>query len=324
MLAVRATSANFDNPLDALSVSDVPDVDIADAAPADWVPVTLKATALNQHDVWSLRGVGLAAEKLPMVIGCDGAGVTDEGTEVLVHAVITSSDWTRPETLDPKRSILSEAYNGTLADRVWIPRANLVPKPIELSFEEAACLPVAWLTAFSMLTAKAQVVAGDTVLVQGAGGGVSTAAISIAKALGLQVFVTSRAAERRARALELGADEVFEPGARLPHRVDAVIESVGKATWAHSLRALRPGGTIVVCGATSGDAPLELNRVFFQQLRIVGSTMGSREELAAVARLCVDTGVRPTIDSIRPLSEARSAFERLIAGDAFGKLVLTL
>ncbi len=324
MLAVRATSASPDSPLDALEVGDVADSEIEDAAPADWVPVTIKAAALNQHDVWSLRGVGLKSEHLPMVLGCDGAGVTDDGREVIVHAVIISDDWTGPETQDPKRAILSERHNGTLAERVWVPAGNLVDKPASLSFEEAACLPVAWLTAFSML-GKADLAEGDSILVQGASGGVSTALVSLGSALGYRVWVTSRDESKGARAVELGADQAFESGARLPDRVDAVMESVGQATWGHSLRSLRPGGTIVTCGATSGDAPsAELNRVFFQQLRVLGSTMGSLAELEALTALVAERGIHPVIDSVRPLAEARDAFERLLSGDSFGKLVLTV
>ena len=324
MLAVRAMSASPESPLDALAVGEVSDTEIADAAPAGWVPVTLRATALNQHDVWSLRGVGLSADHLPMVLGCDGAGVTDDGREVIVHAVIVSPDWTGPETQDPKRAILSERHNGTLAERVWVPPGNLVPKPAALSFEEAACLPVAWLTAFSMLR-KAELTEGDTVLVQGASGGVSTALVCLGSALGYRVWVTSRSAEKGDRAVALGADQAFESGARLPERVDAVMESVGAATWPHSLRSLRPGGTIVTCGATSGDAPsAELNRVFFQQLRVIGSTMGSRQELDELAGLVAGRGIHPVIDSVRPLADAGSAIERLIAGESFGKLVLTV
>ena len=318
MLAARAIAANPSDPLEALEVAEIDEP----PAPEGWVPVTLRAMALNQHDVWSLRGVGLSADKLPMVLGCDGAGVTDDGTEVVVHAVITRPEWTGPETEDPKRSILSEHHNGTLAERVWVPAANLIPKPAALSFEEAACLPVAWLTAFAMYR-KSGLSTGDTVLVQGASGGVSTALVSIGAALGYRVWVTSRSPEKSARSVTLGAAQAFESGERLPERVDAVMESVGQATWAHSLRSLRPGGTIVTCGATSGDAPsAELNRVFFQQLRVIGSTMGSREQLAELVQLCADSGIRPVIDSVRPLSEARDAFARLIDGESFGKLVL--
>jgi NADPH:quinone reductase-like Zn-dependent oxidoreductase len=228
------------------------------------------------------------------------------------------------ETFDPRRSLLSERFDGALAQRLAIPTRNLVAKPAELSAEQAACVPTAWLTAFRMLTTRGQLHSGETVLVQGAGGGVSTALIALAKSLGLRVWVTSRDEARRAHALELGADEAFESGARLPERVDAVMESVGQATWSHSLKALRPGGRIVVCGATSGPAPsAELNRVFFLQLSVIGSTMGTREELERVLAHMVSTGLRPQIDSTFPLPDAATAIGRIAAGEAFGKVVVT-
>jgi NADPH:quinone reductase-like Zn-dependent oxidoreductase len=168
------------------------------------------------------------------------------------------------------------------------------------------------------------VVPGATILVQGAGGGVATALIVLASAAGVRVWVTGRSEEKRARALELGAEQAFEAGARLPERVDAVMETIGEATWAHSLRSLRPGGTIVVCGATSGFAPpAELNRIYFLQLSIVGSTMGTRDELERLVRFCVDKGVRPVIHETLPLREARHAFETMLAGQVLGKIVLT-
>jgi NADPH:quinone reductase-like Zn-dependent oxidoreductase len=175
-----------------------------------------------------------------------------------------------------------------------------------------------------MLFAQSGAQPGDTVLVQGAGGGVSTALIALARAAGYRVWVTSRSAEKQARAVELGAHEAFDSGARLPGRVDAVFETVGEATWSHSLRALRPGGTLVVSGATSGpNPPADLTRVFFLQLRIIGSTMGNRDELERVARLCEVTGIRPSIDAVLPLADARDAFARMAEGEVFGKLVLT-
>jgi NADPH:quinone reductase-like Zn-dependent oxidoreductase len=165
---------------------------------------------------------------------------------------------------------------------------------------------------------------GDTVLVQGAAGGVSTALIALARAAGYRVWVTSRSADKQARAVALGAHDAFDTGARLPGRVDAVFETVGEATWGHSLRALRPGGTLVVSGATSGpNPPADLTRVFFLQLRIIGSTMGTRDELERVARFCEVTGIRPSIDAALPLADARAAFARMAEGEVFGKLVLT-
>ena len=290
-----------------------------------WALVDVKAASLNHHDLWSLRGVGLREEALPMILGCDAAGIDQDGNEVVVHSVISDSDWRGDETLDPKRSLLSERHQGTFAEQVVVPRRNLVPKPPELSFEQAACLPTAWLTAYRMLFTRAGVSPGATVLVQGAGGGVATALIVLGRAAGLRVWATSRTEPKRVAALELGCDAVFEPGARLPERVDAVMETVGAATWDHSLKSLRPGGTLVVSGATSGQDPsASLNRVFFLQLSVVGSTMGTRDELGRLLSLCVERDVRPVIEATYPLASARDAFAKLAEGEVFGKLVLTL
>lgn len=320
MYAAYVTSLSMDDPLSGLTVGEV-----AAAAPPDgWVRVRVEAAALNHHDLWSLRGVGLAADRLPMVLGCDAAGITDDGREVIVHAVISRPGWDGDETEDPKRSLLSEVHPGTLAEEVWVPARNLVPKPAELSFAEAACLPTSWLTAYRMLFTKAGLAPGQTVLVQGAGGGVASAAIALARAAGLRVWATTRDETKADRAREIGADQVFRPGERLPDRVDAVLDSVGAATWAHSLRALRPGGRLVTCGATSGpNPPADLNRVFFLQLQVIGSTMGTRDELVRLSRMLVETGVRPVIDRVLPLSQAADGLGAMLAGDVFGKVVLT-
>lgn len=247
--------------------------------------MTLRAASLNHHDLWTLRGAGITQDQLPIVLGCDGAGIDEDGREVIVHSVINDPDWRADETLDPRRSLLSEHHDGTLAEKVAVPRRNLVPKPAGLSWAEAACLPTAWLTAYRMLFHDSGLAPGATVLVQGAGGGVSTALIPLARAAGLRVWATSRSPRKRERALALGAHQALEVGARLPDRVDAVMETVGAATWTHSARALGPGGTIVVAGATSGDTPsTPLTRTFLMQLRIVGSTMGTRSEFERLIR----------------------------------------
>ncbi len=321
MLAVSCVSQSSDDPLSGLEVGQRPDPEVPDG----WVRVHVKAAALNHHDLWSLKGVGLAADKLPMILGCDAAGVTDDGRDVVVHAVVSTPGWSGDETLDPRRTLLSELYDGTLAETLVVPAANVLPKPTGLSWEEAACLPTAWLTAYRMLFTQSGLRPGDTVLVQGAGGGVATAAIALARAAGFVVWATSRDEGKREQALQLGAHAAFETGARLPARVDAVLETVGKATWSHSLKSLRPGGTVVVSGATTGaDPSADLNRVFFLQLRVVGSTMGSRAELAGLLSFCEAAGIRPLIDEVLPLSGATRAFERLATGDVFGKLVLTV
>jgi NADPH:quinone reductase-like Zn-dependent oxidoreductase len=321
MLAVYASKIDPKDPLSGLEVGDRPDPEVPDG----WTTVTVKAASLNHHDLWSLRGVGLGEDKLPMILGCDAAGLDEDGNEVVVHAVISSDSWRGDETFDPRRSLLSERYQGALAEKVAVPRANVLPKPPELSFAQAACLPTAWLTAYRMLFTRGKVVPGQTILVQGASGGVATALTVLASAAGVRVWVTSRSEDKRQEALKLGADQVFESGARLPERVDAVFETTGKATWGHSIRSLKPGGTVVVSGATTGDPePAELTRIFFLQLSVVGSTMGTREELERLMRLCVDRDVRPVIQSTLPLADARQGFEAMLAGDVVGKIVFTV
>ncbi|ROO83207.1 NADPH:quinone reductase-like Zn-dependent oxidoreductase [Actinocorallia herbida] len=322
MFAVTAAHIDAENPLSGLRLGERPDP----VAPEGWTTVTVKAAALNHHDLWTLKGVGVRPEQLPLVLGCDAAGIDEDGNEVVVHAVIGDPDRGHgDETLDPKRSLLSEVHDGTFAEKVVVPRRNLVPKPASLSFEEAACLPTAWLTAYRMLFDKSGVQPGGTVLVQGAGGGVATALIALGAAAGYRVWATSRTEAKRERALKLGADAVFENGARLPDRVDAVMETVGAATWAHSTRSLRPGGRIVISGATSGDAPpAELTRTFFLQLQVVGSTMGTRDQLTRLVNFLDTTGVRPNIDRVLPLAEARAGFAAMAAGEQFGKIVFTM
>ena len=318
MFAAYAARINAEDPLEGLELGERPE---PEARPG-WSVVTVRAASLNHHDLWSLRGVGLPAGRLPMILGCDAAGVDQDGNEVVLHSVIGQTG--HGVGPDEPRSILTERYQGTFAQQVAVPTWNLLPKPAELSFEQAACLPTAWLTAYRMLFTNAGVKPGDTVLVQGAGGGVATALIVLGKAAGLRMWATSRDEAKGARALELGAAAVFGSGARLPERVDAVMETVGAATWSHSVKSLRPGGTIVISGATSGpNPPAELTRIFFLELRVVGSTMGTKEELAGLLSLCATTGVRPVIDTVLPLAQAREGFERMAKGDLFGKVVLT-
>ncbi|MEV0093428.1 zinc-binding dehydrogenase [Streptomyces sp. NPDC050738] len=319
MFAAYAARIDPDRPLEGLELGERP-------APVDrpgWTTVNVRAASLNHHDLWSLRGVGLGQEALPMILGCDAAGIDQDGNEVVLHSVIGEKGY--GVGTKERRSILTEKYQGTFAEQVTVPEWNVLRKPKELSFAEAACLPTAWLTAYRMLFTNAGVRPGDSVLVQGAGGGVATAAIVLGKAAGLRVYATSRDEAKRKRAVELGAVEAYESGARLPERVDAVIETVGAATWSHSVKSLKPGGTLVISGATSGPNPpsAELTRIFFLELKVVGSTMGSKDELEDLLAFCAATGVRPVIDEVLPLDRAREGFERMASGDLFGKIVLT-
>jgi len=321
MLAAFVSTPAPKDPLSVLEIGERPEPEVPDG----WTTVQVRAVSLNHHDLFSLRGVGLPEERMPMILGTDAAGLDEDGNEVVVHGVVASPGWTGDETLDPKRTLFSELHQGTMAEKVAVPRRNLLPKPAELSFAEAACLPTAWLTAYRMLFVKSGLRPGQTVLVQGASGGVATAVIALGKAAGYRVWVTGRSDDKRQAALALGADQAFESGARLPARVDGVMETVGEATWSHSVRSLKPGGVIVTSGATTGFNPgAELNRVFFTQLSVIGSTMGTRDELEDLVELCRVSGIRPQIDVELPLTEAREGFARMLEGRTNGKIVFTL
>ena len=330
MKAVYASAVNHDDPLSVLAVGDQPE---PQSRPF-WSTVSVRAVTVNHHDVWSLQGVGLSAEQTPMILGTDAVGILDEdipgkhglkaGREVVLYTFVgTDGAGVAP---GERRTILSEKYPGTMAEKTAVPSANVFAKPSNLTEIEAAALGTSWLTAYSLLFDAAGVKPGASVLIQGAGGGVSTAAIQLAQAAGLEVFVTSREADKRAKALKLGAHAAFEIGARLPSKVDAVIESVGAATWSHSMKSVRPGGTIAICGATTGDQPgAELTRLFFQDIRVQGSTMGSREDFARLLRFVEHANLHPAIDSVfSGLDAAPEAFAKMIEGNVFGKIAIEL
>ncbi|WP_367131289.1 zinc-binding dehydrogenase [Saccharothrix sp. HUAS TT1] len=320
MFAVYAAEPSPQDPIAALRVGERPDPEV----PEGWVKVAVRAASLNMHDLWTLRGVGIKAEQFPMILGCDGAGVLEDGTEVVLHSVIGDPDWGGDETLDPRRTLLTEKHQGTFADHVVVPKRNALPKPEGLSFAEAACMGTAWLTAYRMLFVKSGLRPGQTMLVQGASGGVSTALVQLGRAAGFRVWVTGRTEEKRALAESLGAHRAFESGARLPERVDAVFETVGKATWSHSMKSLKPGGIVVISGATSGDASAaELQRLFFLQLRVVGSTMGTREELGDLLAFCDLNGLRPQIGAELPFERVEEGLRSMLDGETAGKVVFT-
>ncbi|MGH3912654.1 MAG: zinc-binding dehydrogenase [Pseudonocardiaceae bacterium] len=320
MFALYAAEPNPHDPLAALRVGERPDPDLS----AGFIPIRIRAASLNMHDLWTLRGVGIKPEQFPMILGCDGAGLLPDGSEVVLYPVVTSPGWTGDETLDPRRTLLTEKLQGTFADTVVVPERNVVAMPTSLTFPEAACMGTAWLTAYRMLFVKSGLRPGQTMLVQGASGGVSTALVQLGQAAGMRVWVTGRTEHKRHLARDLGAHQTFESGARLPERVDAVFDTVGKATWSHSAKSLKPGGIIVCSGATSGDAErAELQRLFFLQLRVVGSTMGTRDELVDLLSFLKVTGVRPQIGTVLPMTEAEQGFKAMIDGDTAGKIVFT-
>lgn len=319
MLAVYAAEPHPDAPLDGIKVGQRPDPEV----PQGWVRVRMRAASLNRHDLWTLRGVGIRPEQFPMILGCDGAGVTDDGVDVVIYPVVVPPGSTGDETTDPARTLLTEQYQGTFAEHVIVPARNVLPLPATLTHVQAATLGTTYLTAYRMLITRSGLPAGSTILVQGATGGVSTALVQLGRAAGIRVWATSRTEQGRARARELGAHQVFEQGARLPERVDGVFESVGRATWSHSMRAVRPGGVVVCCGATSGaDPSADLQRLFFLQISVIGSTMGTLEELRRLIAFCGATGMQPVVDRTFRLEQGREALELLETGSP-GKLVLT-
>ncbi|HEY8526139.1 MAG TPA: zinc-binding dehydrogenase [Acidimicrobiales bacterium] len=291
------------------------------------------ASALNHMDLWVTQG--LPKPPVPHVPGCDVAGVVESvgegvesvapGDEVVVNPALAplSSviELGNDAPLGPGFEILGEQVWGGHADLVVVPERNVVPRPAGRSWEECAAYPLATLTAWRMLR-RARLTAGETVLVVGVGGGVSAAALALAVRLGAVVYATSRDEAKRARAVELGAVGAFDSNADWPVKADVVVESVGPATWDRSIKALRPGGRLVVCGGTSGPkVELNLPRLFFKQIEIIGSTMGSYEEFAQVTRL-VDQGLPVYVDEVFDRADYPKALERLRRGEQLGKIVL--
>ncbi len=345
MLAAYASAVGGDDPLANLSVGDLP----APSVRPGWALVKVGAASLNHHDLWTLRGVSSAPVVPPQILGCDAAGevaayggeppdgAPPVGARVVVYPIVTCGHCAACLADEPLgcRSfrMLSEApLAGALAEFVEIPAANLVPLPDQVSVADAACLPTAYLTAYRALFVRAGLQPGMSVLVQGATGGVATACILLGRLSGLTVYATSRDEARRAFAVDLGAEAAFPLeretaraiiGATGGVGVDAVVDTVGEPTWALSLKAVRPGGVVVVPGATGGpNPPAQLNRIFFRSLTVAGTTMGTRGELRRLVDLCATGALRPRIGSTHPLRDAAAAFREMAGGDQRGKIVL--
>jgi len=317
---VKAIRIHEDGGPDVLRYEDAPD---PVAGPGE-VLVRLRAASLNHLDLWIRKG--LPSVPKPRILGADGAGErVDTGERVVINPGLEHGDVI---------TVIGEHMDGTHAELVAVPESNVYPIPDSLSFEEAAAFPLVFETSWRMLVTKAQLQPDEWVLVWGIGGGVATASLVVAKALGAKVVVTSSSDEKLARARALGADAIVnhateDVAARVKELTDGgvhvVVETVGADTWAMSLGVARPAGRICVCGATSGpNPPANLHRMWWKQLTVYGSTMGTRTDFEAVYDLVVSGRVRPVIDSVLPLGEARAAHERLERGEQLGKIVLRI
>jgi NADPH:quinone reductase-like Zn-dependent oxidoreductase len=328
---VRAVRIHDDGGPEVLVLEEAPD---PVAGPGE-VLVRLRASALNHIDVWIRKG--LPSVPKPRILGADGAGVVEALGED-----VTGFEPGERVVLNPgidagggRIHVIGEHGDGTNAELIAVPATNVHPVPEGLSFEEAAAFPLVFETAYRMLVTRAGLREGEWVLAWGIGGGVSTAALAIAKALGANVLATSSSDVKLERASELGADATVNHAtgdvkeavreATGGRGIDVVVEHVGEATWATSLQVAAPGGRIAVCGATSGpNPPAALHRIWWKQLSILGSTMGTGEDFAAAYELVASGRARPVVDTVLPLEEIRAAHERLEAGEQLGKIVLTI
>lgn len=329
--------------IDRLGVADVPAPELT--APDD-VLVRIRAAALNRLDLFVAGGLP-GAPPFPFVPGADGAGVVAAvgpavtairpGDEVIINPGLScgrcETCLVGEQSLCPAFRLLGEHRAGTFAEFVVVPAANLAPRPPGFSWAEAAAFPLATLTAWRMLATRARVQPGETVLVWGVGGGVAVAAVQVARRLGARVVVTSGSAAKLAMAAELGAEaginhateDVVAEVRRLTEGrgADVVVDAVGEATWTRSLRALRRGGRLVTCGATSGPmVGLDLRKLFWHQWTILGSTMGNHQEFAEITARAHRGELRPRVDAVVPLAEAPAAYRRLAEGAQMGKLVI--
>ncbi len=347
MLALYAVRTGGADPLANIEIGDRPP---PEPGPGQ-VRVRMRAATLNRHDLFTLQGIVGYPITLPRILGCDGVGVVDcygpdrpagtpePGSDVVLYPLTFCGQCTACSSGDAMLcrtwTLLSDGpLEGTFAQYVVLPALHAMAKPDLFSDVEAAALSVSTLTAYRMLFIKAALHPGNSVLVQGAGGGVGTAAVSLAAAARVIVFASSRSQAKLDLAKRLGAHVTIQAGRDAAKEVlaathgggvDAVIETVGEATWGTSLRAVRQGGTIVVAGATSGaNPPSDLGRVFWRQLRILGSSMGTLAEFRALLRFVQRAGVKPVIDKIYRLTEGRAAFERLSRDEHTGNIGITI
>lgn len=318
---MKAIRIHEDGGPEVLCYEDAPD---PSPGPGE-VLIELRAASLNRLDLWVRRGLPSAPK--PRILGADGAGVLETGERVVINPAI--------EHADGRITVVGEHMDGTHAELIALPEQNVYPIPESLSFEEAAAFPLVFETAYRMLVTRCDVRPGEWILIWGIGGGVATASLQVGLALGARVIVTSSSDGKLARARELGAEAAVNHAsgdvveavkeATGGRGVDVVVEHVGEATWERTLQAARQGGRIAVCGATTGpNPPAALHRIWWKQLSVYGSTMGTKEDFEGAYDLIARGRARPVVDRVFPLSEAQTAHEYLEAGGQFGKVVLRI
>lgn len=321
MNAVWISKGVPENPVSSLHIAKRPQVE----APEGWIKVKMEAVGLNYHDIFTMRGLDMAGLTYPRIIGCEGAGTLEDGTEVLLYPLMGDSDWKGDETIDPSRHVFSEKVDGTLAEYVIAPKRNVIARPKELDRISASVLGVAWLTAYRMLFTKAGLKAGQTMLVQGASGGVTTALIQMGSAAGMRVWCVGRTAEKRELARKLGAEKAFPAGEELPEKVDAAFDTSGAVTWAHTTRSVKNGGTIVTCGGHSGmTVATDLPLIFINQISVHGNYLGTLEEFKNLIAFVVAKGIKPQVGMVMPLDKADIGFRAMVDGKTEGKIVVTI
>jgi NADPH:quinone reductase-like Zn-dependent oxidoreductase len=322
MFAVYASGPSPDDPLASLVVGERPEPDVPDG----WVRVKVSHASLNRHDLFTLRGITAQNEPIPfpMILGNDGSGTLDDGTPIVIYPVMGSDDWRDDETLDPRWHIFSERVPGTFADYVAVPARDALPLPDGLSALDASVLGTAWLAAYRALFTKSALKPGETLLVQGASGGMSTALIQLGHAAGFEVWVTSRTAKGRKLAERLGANRTFDTNRTLPRKVQAVIDSIGPASWQHSIASLARGGTLVVTGGTTGlEVQLPLLPMLSEQIIVCGSIMGTLQDMRDMMSFIVCARIKPEIGQVIPMERAAEAFRAMWQGGTYAKTVFT-
>jgi NADPH:quinone reductase-like Zn-dependent oxidoreductase len=322
MFAVYAEQSNIADPLSVLCVGEQPEP----AIPSEWTRVKITHASLNRHDIFTLQGLTGHNEAIryPMILGNDGVGILDDGSKVVIYPVMVSSEWRGDEMLDPAWHIFSEFLPGTFADYVAVPKRNIIPLPEELSPACGAVLGTAWLTAYRALFTKSGLKPGQTMLVQGASGGMATALIQMGSAAGFEVWVTSRSNEVRLLAEKLGAHKTFTSNEQLPHKVQVVFDNVGQASFTHSIQSTARGGTIVILGGTTGfDVNLNLIPIFMNEIKVVGTVMGTLQEMCDLIQFIITHNIKPEIGLVLPMQRAYEGLQAMLSGTITGKIVFT-